>query len=241
MITTFSGAAVRIEISDAGKFSELQYQLAVARLADVARLREEREQVVRRARAEDLARLERQLERRRAEMGEQDVEVVRIDPGLLRRAVEEVLRVVDHVLVDRRAGGDEDRHRGLVAATGPADLLPRRGDGARVAGEDRHVEAADVDAQLERVRRDDAEDLAVAQAALDRPPLRRQVAAAVATDPRPRPELLAQRLTQPGQQDLDRGPGPPEHDRLAAGPQERQRPAIRERRGRAAAPRSTRR
>ena len=57
------------------------------------------------------------------------------------------------------------------------------GDRARVAGEDRDVERADVDAQLERVRGDDAEDLAVAQPALDRPALRRQVAAAVAADP----------------------------------------------------------
>ena len=43
---------------------------------------------------------------------------------------------------------------------------------------------------------------------------------------RPRPELLAQRLAQAGQQDLDRDPRPAEHDRLAAGTQERQRPAL---------------
>ena len=82
--------------------------------------------------------------------------------------------------------------------------------------------------------RDDAEDLAVAQAALDRPPLRGQVAAAVAADPRARPEVLAQRLAQPGEHDLDRHPRPAEDDRLAAGAQERQRPALGERQRRAA-------
>ena len=196
MITTFSGAALRSETSDAGKFSELQYQRPSLGLADVARLRDEREQVVRGARPEHLARLERQLERRAAQVGEQDVEVVRVEPRLLGRAPEQELRMVDDVAVDRRGRRDEDRDARAAAPARPADLLPRRRDRARVAGEDRHVEPADVDAELERVRGDDAEDLAVAQAALDRPPLRRQVAAAVAADLRARPEVLAQRLAQ---------------------------------------------
>ena len=51
----------------------------VARLADVALLGEEREQVVGRRRPEHLARFERQLERRGAQVGEQDVEVVRVE------------------------------------------------------------------------------------------------------------------------------------------------------------------
>ena len=61
---------------------------------------------------------------------------------------------------------------------------------------------------------------------LDRPPLGRQVAAAVAADAAARPVALAQRLAQAGQQELDRDPRPPEHDRLATGAQERQRPAL---------------
>ena len=59
---------------------------AVAGLADVPLLGEERQQVVRGRRPEDLARLERQLEGGRLEVGEQDVEVVRVQPRLLRRA-----------------------------------------------------------------------------------------------------------------------------------------------------------
>ena len=91
---------------------------AVARLADVPFLREEGEEVVRRRRPEDLAGLERQLERRRPQVGEQDVQVVRVDPGLLGRAVEQVVRMVDDVLVDRRA--EATRTATLVPCRRPA-------------------------------------------------------------------------------------------------------------------------
>ena len=183
MITTFSGAAVRSEISEAGKFSLDQYQRPSSAWRTWPLLGEEREQVVGRARPEHLARLERQLEGRRAQVGEQDVQVVRIEPGLLGRALEQELRVVDDVLVDRRARRDEDGDARALPPPGPPELLPGRRDRARVAREDRGVQPADVHPELERVRRDDAEDLAVAQAALDRPPLGRQVAAAIAADP----------------------------------------------------------
>ena len=65
------------------------------------------------------------------------------------------------------------------------------GDPVRVASEDRHIQAADVDVELERIRRDDAEDLAVAEALLDRAALRRQVAAAIATNAGSRAQILA--------------------------------------------------
>jgi hypothetical protein len=82
---------------------------AVARLADVSLLGQEGEQVVGRCRPEHLARLERQLECRCPEVGEQDVEVVRVRARLFGRALEQELGVVYDVLVDRRAGRDEDR------------------------------------------------------------------------------------------------------------------------------------
>jgi hypothetical protein len=53
-----------------------------------------------------------------------------------------------------------------------------------------------------------------------------QVAAAVAAHPRPRPEILAERLAQGRQHDLDRGPAAAEDDGLTAGPEERHRPAM---------------
>ena len=71
---------------------------------------------------------------------------------------------------------------------------------------------------------------------LDRAPLGGQVAAAVAADPRARPGVLAERLAQPGQEQLDGGPRAAEDDRLAAGPQERQGPAIGQGERRAAGP-----
>ena len=167
-------------------------------------------------------------------MRQQDVQVVRVEARLLGRPLEQELRVVDDVLVDRRSRGDQDGDARALPPAGPPELLPGRRHRPRVAGEDRDIEPTDVDAELERVRRDDAEHLAVAQPVLDRPSLRRQVAAAVAADAAPRSVALAQRLAQSGQQQLDRDPRPPEHDRLAPGTQEGERPALGEGDGRPA-------
>jgi hypothetical protein len=144
----------------------------VVALVDVAVLGKEGEEVVGGPRAEGVAGGERKLERGRLEVGQQDVEVVRVDPGLLGGLVEDELRVVHDVLVDRGGRGDEHRHARPIAAAGTPDLLPGGRDRTGVAGEDRRVEAADVDPELEGVRGDDAEDLAVAKALLDRAPLR---------------------------------------------------------------------
>jgi len=203
----------------------------VVRLAHVTALAEECEQVVCRPRSEPLAGLEGELEGGRAQVREQDVEVVRVQACLLGAAAEHELRVVDHVLVHRGWRGDEDRHRHVTPPPGAAHLLPGGGDGPRVAGEHRHVQAADVDAQLEGVRADHAEHLAIPQAAFDGAPLRGQVAAPVAADPAARPKVLAQRLAQVREHDLHRHAGPPEHHRLAPGPQERQGPALGQREG----------
>ena len=88
----------------------------VVRLAHVALLGEEREEVVGRRLAEPLAGFEGQLERRGAHVGQQDVEVVGVQARLLRRACEEVLRVARDVLVDGAARGDH--HRDATAPGG---------------------------------------------------------------------------------------------------------------------------
>src|SRR6476661_4961350 len=75
MMTTFSGAAVRSEISDAGKFSLDQYQ--------------------RPSRPEHLAGFERKLEGGGSQVGQQDVQVVRVEAGLLGCSLEQELRVMD--------------------------------------------------------------------------------------------------------------------------------------------------
>ena len=236
MITTFSGAADRSEISEAGKFSELQYQRPSSAWRTWPPSPRKAEQPVGGLRTERVAGLERQLEHGGPQVGEQDVEVVGVEARLLGLAAEQELGVVDHVLVDRRRRRDEDRDAHVAPATGASHLLPGGGDRARVAGQHRDVEAADVDAQLEGVGADDAQDLAVAQPALDRSPLRGQVAAAVAAQPRPRAEVHPQGLAQVREHDLDGDPRPPEHDRLAAGPQERQGPALGQGQRRAARP-----
>ena len=115
-------------------------------------------------------------------MVDQNEQIVGMDARLLRRPVKEKFRVLDHVLVQRVAARDEERHGCPVPPAGPARLLPGAGDRARIAVDDARLQLADVDAELQRVRADDAEDLAAAQAPLDLPPLLRQIAAAVAAD-----------------------------------------------------------
>src|SRR5215813_4095890 len=61
---------------------------------------------------------------------------------------------------------------------------------------------ADVDAELERARGDDAEHLARAQTLLDLAPAQRQVAAAVAADDAGVPRPVLDALLDGGQQDL---------------------------------------
>ena len=75
-----------------------------------------------------------------------------------------------------RRRGHEDRDAHVAPAAGAAHLLPGAGDRARVARQHRDVEPPDVHPELQGVGAHDPEHLAVAQPALDRPALRRQVA-----------------------------------------------------------------
>ena len=65
--------------------------------------------------------------------------------------------MVDQVGVQRVVARHHHAERVAGAPAGAADLLPQRGAGAREAGEQHGVEAADVDAELERVGRGQAE------------------------------------------------------------------------------------
>ena len=78
--------------------------------------------------------------------------------------------------------GDVDG-QAAAPAPGPPPHLPQAGDGAGEGDADRRVELADVDPELERVGRDDREQLAGGQPRLDLAPLLRRVAAAVGSDP----------------------------------------------------------
>ncbi len=147
-------------------------------------------------------------------MVEKDVEVVGVDQPMLGRALEQVLRVGGQELVDRRRRADQCRQAGARPAAGSAHLLPGAGDGARIADADRRVETADVDPELERVGCHHPAHAAVAEPGLDRVPLVRQVAAAIAADGVRMAGRRLERLPQVGRQHLDRRARAREGDRL---------------------------
>ena len=170
--------------------------------------------------AETFPLAEGQLEGGALEVLDQDLEVLRIDQTALGRPFEEVVRVLDDELVDGGRVRHQHRRRGSAAASRPSRLLPGGGDRSRVAGDHRDVEAADVDAQFQRVRGDDAEDAPVLDAVLDLPPLLRQVSAAVAADPVAPVGSGLDVLLQVLDEHLGLGPGAGEHDRLQVALQE---------------------
>jgi hypothetical protein len=122
--------------------------------------------------------------------------------------------VVDDELVERRARGDKHGGRFPRFPAGPARPLPGAGDRPGIPGQDGHVEASDVDAELQGVRRDDPQDLSLPQALLDLPPLEGQIAAPVSAD---EAFILDGRLDvflEVGEEDLGVEPALGEDDRL---------------------------
>src|SRR5690606_14980564 len=93
----------------------------------------------RRAKEPLLRHFERQLKDGRAKVSQYDMGVVRIDDGPLGRLLKEVAGMVHQVLVERRVVADEDGQRILLAPAGPARLLPRARDGARITHQEGSV------------------------------------------------------------------------------------------------------
>ena len=79
-------------------------------------------------------------------MSDQDFEIIRVDVSVLGRKAEEVIRVFDDVLIERRAGGDQHGGGSALAAAGAAGALPARSDGARITGHHDRIERTDIDA-----------------------------------------------------------------------------------------------
>ena len=102
----------------------------------------------------------------------------RLDP-----AAEQLVGLAHEVLVERVLARDEHREP-VLAPAGTAPLLAERGDGAGEADRDHRVEQADVDPELERVRRRDAEEVTGREPSLDLAPLLRRVAGPVGREPR---------------------------------------------------------
>ena len=172
--------------------------------------------------AEALVVGEGQLEGRALHVGEQDVQVLGVDAALLGGAAEEVVGVLRDELVEGRRVGHQHRYRRAAAPARAPSLLPGRSHAAGITEEHGRVEAADVDAQLEGVRGDDAEHRALAQPALDLAALQGQIAAAVAADDALRSRPRLEGFFQIGHQDLGGQARGREHDGLHALGQERQ-------------------
>ena len=107
--------------------------------------------------------------------------------------------MVDHVLVEWSRGGDEDRHSRSRCGARPGLDAARRRDRARVAGQDRRIEPADVHvlAPGRSWQRPRGSPRPAGHARS--PPLRWQVAAP-AGGPAPWAKPFPERLAQPGQQ-----------------------------------------
>src|SRR5207302_2313444 len=111
--------------------------------------------------------------------------------------------MADDELVQGRARRDEHADRAGPASCA-AELLPGRRDGARIAHQDCALQAADVDAQLERIRAHDACDVSAAQPRLYLAAVQREVAAPVTAHASRRVEALIEGLPQIAKHHRDR-------------------------------------
>ena len=111
-----------------------------------------------------------------------DLLVRGIEDRRLDGPVEELVRMAAEELVERVLAGDVDREPAAAPARAPPHLA-QRGDRAGERHADRRVERTDVDPQLERVGRDDPEQVAGHEPPLQLAPLLRRVAGAVRRDP----------------------------------------------------------
>ena len=142
---------------------------AVLRVLELGNVRCALERLVAERRAVGV--VDRRLERGRRDVAVEHARVRVVEDRRLDAPLEQRLRLAHEVLVERVLGRDEDREP-VPAPAGAAPLLAQARDRAREADGDRAVEQADVDAELERVGRGDAEELALDEPPLDVAPLR---------------------------------------------------------------------
>ena len=123
---------------------------------------------------------------------------------------------------------DEDDEALPLPPPGAPALLAKAGDGSRPADDHRGVEAADVDAELERVRAAHRDELLAEEAPLRLPPLAGEVPAPVRRHPRREPGIRRRELVPEVAMDVLGGdPGLRERDRAEAPPDEGGRQALR--------------
>ena len=110
----------------------------------------------------------------------QDNNIFRMNARFFRRLVEQILRMIDDVLVERGRLGDIDNERFVLASAGTPCLLPSARDIAGIAGHDARLQLANIDAEFECIGRNDALNRAVAQAFFDGAAFGWQITAPVA-------------------------------------------------------------
>ena len=201
--------------------------VGIARAVHQAVLAQDHQHLLHVDRAERIGAAERQLERGALHVVHENVQVVGIHERVLGRGVEEIRRVLGHELIDRRARRHHHRRGTRGPPPGAAGTLPGGGNRAGIARHDRHVERADVDAELERVGRDHAAHLSLAQPLLDLAPAQRKVAAAIAADLLGHARHRLEVLFQIRGEDLGGQPALRKHDHLQIAAQELPRHAPR--------------
>ena len=105
-------------------------------------------------------------------------------------------------LIERRTRRHEHRRRSAGAASGATGALPGGRDRSRIAGHHRHVQCADVDAELQGVGRDDGPHLTIAQPFLNLAAAIRQVATPVSANALGRAGHILEVVFEVGRQDL---------------------------------------
>jgi hypothetical protein len=84
-------------------------------------------------------------------MVEQNFQVVRINIGLLRAAIEKIFRVLDYILVERRAGGDQYGNRRTLSPARAAGPLPCGRDSPGITGQYHRIKRTDVHTEFQGV------------------------------------------------------------------------------------------
>src|SRR5579864_3674641 len=153
---------------------------AVLRVLELGNVRRAFESLVAERRAVGV--VDRRLERGGGDVPVEHARIRVIEDRRLDAAAEQLLGLAHEVLVERVLRRDEHREA-VAAAPGTAPLLAQARDRSGEADRDRAVEQADVDAELERIGRRDAEQLALDEAPLDVAALLGRVAGAVRREP----------------------------------------------------------
>ena len=167
-------------------------------------------------RAKRLGGGEGQFKRSTLHVGEQDVQVVRVDERVFRRRVKKVVGITRDKLIDRRTRRHQHRRRSPRPSPRAARSLPCGGDGSRVAGHNRHVEGTDVDAELQRAGGHHAPYVPIPQTTFNLTPSQWEISPAVSTNDLRSAGRSGKRVLHVRRQNFGGQPALREHDDLQA-------------------------